>query len=112
MLNKTQQEFLDLFYIKCPHCGAMYAISERTNRNGFDVCPECWNRPDRRANYMQKEKQLDFNFPKVVNLDYKQKYYKCLIAMNEFNSLPWWKRLFYRFDIGLFRCIAPNPEDF
>ena len=111
MISKAQQEFLDMFYVKCPHCGAMYAISERTNRNGFDVCPECWNRPDRRANNMKKEKQLDFNFPKTENLDYKQKYYRCLIAINEFNSFPWWRRLFFKFDISALRGIFPETGD-
>ena len=51
------------------------------------------------------------NVPKIENLDYKQKYYKCLIAINEFNSLPWWKRLFFKFDVSKFRGIFPVEDD-
>lgn len=105
--QREQREFIALFYVKCPYCGAIYAVNERTNRNGFDVCPECWNKPQRRSFNMQKL----VNVPKIENLDYKQKYYRCLIAINEFNSLPWWRRLFFKFDIAKFRGLFPAEDD-
>lgn len=48
---------------------------------------------------------------KVQYVNYKQKYYKCLIAMNEFNKLPWWKKIFFKFDINEIREIDPEDKD-
>lgn len=48
---------------------------------------------------------------KVQYVNYKQKYYKCLISMNEFNNLPWWKKLFFKFDINEIRELDPVDKD-
>ena len=39
----------------------------------------------------------------IENIRYKAKYYRVLIAINEFNSWPWWKKAFFKFDIKLLR---------